>query len=79
VKDQSHCSAILDACTIVQEVQDPDRCVRDCIKKIKQSQLDQRKKRLEDQIKTAQDAKDHDYIKTLLNEYNTLIRQKVEV
>ena len=80
IKDESHCKTMLDAYAAVQEIPDKDKCFKDCIKNIKQTHVKEKMKRLQLAIKAAQESERGDEdLKKLLNEYNNLIRQKVEV
>lgn len=79
VKDESYSRAMLDAYATVQNIPDKDKCLKDCIKSIKQSQVRERMNALQAEIKTAQDSKKDDgHLEKLLSEYSSLIRQKVE-
>ena len=79
VKDESHSRAMLDAYATVQNMPDKDKCLKDCVKSIRQSQVRRRMGVLQAQIKTAQDSKnDEEHLNKLLSEYSSLIRQKVE-
>ena len=79
-KNESHSKTMLDAYASVENIQDKDKCLKDCVKNIKQAQIKEKMKMLQQEIKTAQDTKkDSGYQAKLLSEYNDLIRQKVEV
>jgi len=80
IKDQRRCRIILDAYASTQEVTDKDKCFKDCIKNIKQTDLKFRLKALQAEIARAHDLKtDEESLNKLLSEYNGLIRQKTEV
>lgn len=79
VKDEAHCKEILDAYAMAQDISDRDKCLKDCIRNIRQIYIKDRMKHLQNQIKTAQTTKDEGSLGKLLSEYNSLIRQKVGV
>lgn len=80
VKDESHSRAMLESYAAIQEIQDKDKCLRDCVKNIKQAQVKDSMKSLQFKIKTAQDLNsDEESQSRLLKEYNNLIKQRVEV
>jgi DNA primase len=80
VKKEEYCKTLVDACSAVEDVTDKDKCLKDCIRSIKQSHIKMRMKDLQGQIKTAQEQNyDEEYLSRLINEYNSLLKQKIEV
>jgi len=80
VKNESYCKAILDAYAAVGELVDKEKCLKDCIKNLKQSHVKVKMKMLQAEIKSAQELKKGEqHLGKLLSEYNNLIKQKAEV
>jgi DNA primase len=79
LKNETHSQILSESCALVQDVSDKKKCINDCVKNIKQTYVKDKMQRLQGQIKTAQAAQDESYLNRLINEYNSLIRQKVEV
>jgi len=78
--NESHSKAMLDAYAAVQEIPDKNKCFKDCIKNLKQTEVKEKMKSLQHQIKIAQETEtSEDSLRKLLNEYSSLMKQKVEV
>lgn len=80
VKKEEYCKTIVDACSVVEDITDKSKCLKDCIRNIKQSHIRDKMKDLHNQIKTAQEQNyDEEYQGRLMNEYNNLLKQKAGV